>query len=232
MIKSEIYKLFKIKSFWVLLLLQIGLSTLFTFIDLPKTFAIALTSLDVTASFFLVFIVNMVARHDFQEGTMKNIIACGIKRSTVFRAKLNASFLAAIMLLLADGAIRVVISIVKGVPINGELVPLIIAVALQVLMVLLYACIFFSFSYLIYKGPWGMLISLFFVLFSNVSLKLADLLLKLPIKLGNFSVAHINEVAKTFDFNFDTLLPVLVVTLLVIALTVLVYALTAKREIR
>ena len=232
MVKSEIYKLFKLKSFWVLLLLQSGLSTLFTFSDPPKTLATAITGLDVTASFFLVFIVNMVARHDFQEGTMKNIIACGIKRSTVFRSKLNASFLAALMLLAADGALTVIIAFVKGATLGGELIPLLIAVALQVLMVLLYACIFFSFSYLLYKGPWGMLISLFFVLFSEAALRIADYFLKLPIQLSNFSVSHIATVAKNLVFNFDTLLPVLVVTLLVVALTVLVYALTAKREIR
>lgn len=232
MVKSEIYKLFKLKSFWVLLLLQIGLSTLFTFIDPPKTLATAITGLDVTASFFLIFIVNMIARHDFQEGTMKNIIACGIKRSTVFRSKLNVSFLAALMLLAADGALTVIIAFVKGATLGGELIPLLIAVALQVLMVLLYACIFFSFSYLLYKGPWGMLISLFFVLFSEAALRIADYFLKLPIQLSNFSVSHIATVAKNLVFNFDTLLPVLVVTLLVTALTVLVYALTAKREIR
>ena len=59
MVKSEIYKLFKLKSFWVLLLIQIGLSTLFTFIDPPKTLSTAITCLDVTAAFFLVFIERL-----------------------------------------------------------------------------------------------------------------------------------------------------------------------------
>ena len=57
MVKSEIYKLFKYKAFWIVFLLQIGLSTLLTFIDTPKTLSAALTSLDVTASFFLVFVL-------------------------------------------------------------------------------------------------------------------------------------------------------------------------------
>lgn len=232
MIKSEFYKLFKFKSFWFLLLLQIGLSTLVTLIDTPKNLTSALTSLDVTASFFLVFVVNMIARHDFQEGTMKNIIACGIKRSTVFCAKLNASFLAGLLLLAADGVLRVVIAFAKGATFGGELVPIIIAVALQLLMVILYASIFFSFSYLIYKGPWGMLISLYFVLFSEMTLRIADILLKLPFRLSDFTVGHISDVAGNMVFNFDTLLPVLVVTLLVAGLTILVYAVTAKREIR
>ena len=232
MVKSEIYKLFKYKAFWIVFLLQIGLSTLLTFIDTPKTLSAALTSLDVTASFFLVFIVNAIARNDFQEGTMKNIIACGIRRSTVFRAKLIVSFLAALLLLAADGAIRVIIAFVKGATLGGDLIPLIIAIALQVLMVLLYACIFFSFSYLLYKGPWGMLISLYFVLFSTFTMAMADFFLKLPVTLSNYTVAHLSTVAHNLVFNLDTLLPVLIVTLLVCGLTILVYAVTAKREIR
>ena len=203
MVKSEIYKLFKYKAFWIVFLLQIGLSTLLTFIDTPKTVE-----------------------------TVKNIIACGIRRSTVFRAKLIVSFLAALLLLAADGAIRVIIAFVKGATLGGELIPLIIAIALQVLMVLLYACIFFSFSYLLYKGPWGMLISLYFVLFSTFTMAMADFFLKLPVTLSNYTVAHLSTVAHNLVFNLDTLLPVLIVTLLVCGLTILVYAVTAKREIR
>lgn len=232
MVKSEIYKLFKYKAFWILLLLQIGLSTLITIIDTPKTLSAALVSLDLFASFFLVFIVNIIARNDFQEGTMKNIIACGVKRSTVFRSKLIVSFLAALLLLAADGVIRVVIAFVKGATMGDGMISLLISVLLQILMMLLYACIFFSFSYLLYKGPWGMLISLYFVLFSSGTLGVADFILKLPIKLSSYSVGHIEAVAKNLVFDLDTLLPVLVTTLLVCGLTILVYAVTAKREIR
>lgn len=232
MFKSEIYKLFKYKAFWIILLLQIAVSVLITLIYTPGSLSEALTKLDVTASFFLVFIVNTIARVDFQEGTMKNIIGSGIKRSAVFRAKLFASIVSGLMLLAADGAITVVITFVKKPVINGEILPLVIAVALQILMIILYAMLFFSFSYLLYKGPWGMLLSLFSVLFSSGVFLIFDALLKLPFKLHQFTIDNIMTVAKGLTFNLETMIPVLVTSLLVLAFTLLIYALTAKREIK
>ena len=232
MFKSEIYKLFKYKAFWIILCLGIAVSVLVALITAPKDLTTVLVSLDSATSLFLVFLVNTIARHDFQEGTMKNIIASGIKRSAVFRAKLFTSYIAGILLLAVDGAIKIVVAFVKGATFQGDIVNVLISVALQILMILLYASMFFSFSYLLYKGPWGMLISLFIALFSTSVLAVFDFFFKLPFQLHVFTIGNIAEVASKMVYNLDTLIPVGVSTLLTCAVTILVYAVTAKREIK
>ncbi|MEG0275939.1 MAG: ABC transporter permease [Coprobacillus sp.] len=191
-LRAELYKLKNNKTFYLCMLVAIGVSIVGTVTTTDENATYMFLSVATNLPIFLAITVSDIVCNDYEENTMKNLISSGNSRWHIYGGKLIAALIVGVIFFAVDG----VASTISGYIFNGfghgvTALHVMESLAVQLLLIAVYVLTFFGFSAIAKTSKVGLIASLIYIF--AVAL--------IPWALSNY-VFHVNLSA----FSMDTLI--------------------------
>lgn len=197
LIFSDLYKLRRLKSFWVCLLINIGLGManvlLIQFTNdgapngmgaleyFPRCFS-------TSTPLFACISISIFAAGEFGYGTMKNIASHGFRRSAIFFSKTLVGWLISLLYIVSYFLFTFFPALIfwgTGTASETFVTDALVIAALQILLTLAFSTLFTAVAFLLRQSGGAMAISICIMQFSLLGASLAQLFLQEVLHIEN-----------------------------------------------
>lgn len=197
LLSSDLYKLRRLKSFWVCLLINIGLGLanvlLIQFTNdgapngmgaleyFPRCFS-------TSTPLFACISISIFAAGEFGYGTMKNIASHGFRRSAIFFSKTLVGWLISLLYIVSYFLFTFFPALIfwgTGTASETFVTDALVITALQILLTLAFSTLFTAVAFLLRQSGGAMAISICIMQFSLLGASLAQLFLQEVLHIEN-----------------------------------------------
>lgn len=232
MYRAEFYKIMKTKGTKRLILLTMIASAIVALLPHYHSFDEIIRGMGETAHVFTLFAAIMIATHENGQGTLKNVVSSGMKRSSIYYAKLKIAIVAAIFFYLIDAAITMAIGLLFfGYPITMGIAAILANVFFHLLIVVLGAMLYYAAASFIADPIWSVMACLAYFLFAAKALADVTKRFSLPIKLDSYVLGGISpyDIMKAGPMEAVSILVNVAIVLIIV---LFVPVLMGKRDLR
>ena len=231
-LKTELYKLKRNRSYWAILLLTVVSFVGLSYFDnevvtVKEAFSSSATMVPLLGAIAVIGIAHL----DYNEGTLKNTVTCGISRMNIYIGKLIAAFIGAMGVFLIEAILSVGYAIINGSPISIDVFFIIKSFALQALIVLNYTVIYFMIGTLIKSSALAISISFAIYLFGTFVFGYVSHFLHLS-GLMNYDLGTLSVAIESVTIQNVTIVHLLVTTVVVVCISFIGGILFSKQDIK
>ena len=232
MYRAEFYKIMKTRGTKRLILLTMIASAVVALLPHYHSFDEIITGMGETAHVFTLFAAIMIATHENGKGTLKNVVSSGMKRSSIYYAKLKIAIVAAIFFYLIDAVITMIIGLVFfGYPISMGIPAILANVFFHLLIVVLGAMLYYAAASFIADPVWSVMACLAYFLFAAKALADVTKRFGLPIKLDSYVLGGIGSYDIMQSGPMEAI-GIMVNVAIVLVIVLFVPVLMSKRDVR
>lgn len=231
-LKTELYRLKRNRSYWAILLLTIVSFVGLYYIDnevisVKEAFS---SSASIVPLFGAIVVIGL-AHSDYNEGTLKNTVTCGISRMNIYIGKLIAAFIGAMGIFLIEAILSVGYAIINGSPVSTDILFFIKSFALQALIVLNYTVIYFLIGTLIRSSALAISISFAIYLFGTFMFGYVSHFLHLS-GLINYDLGTLSSSVESITVQNVTIAHLLVTTVVIVCMSFIGGMIFSKQDIK
>ena len=232
MFRAEFYKITKNRSAKLFTLLTIIASALVALLPHYHDFEEFISCMGQTAHVFTLFAAIMIATEENGRGTMKTMISSGMKRSSIYYAKLKVAMITAVFFFLIDFLITLIIDLViLGYPITMGAAAIAVNILFHLLVVVLGAMLYYAAACFISDPIWSVMACLAYFLFAAQALADISNRFRIPFPLdscvlGGISSYNIMRVGSMQGMG------VVINVIIVLVVVLIVPGLIRKRDLR
>ena len=177
----------------------------------------------------LAIVISIYFGSSASDGTIKNIIAKGYKRSDFFIAKVIGVIIATLIFIITAIIFNYLLCLMMGITINTISLDHIVKIVITSLGILAESIMFSSLSFIIFKTSANIVANICIPLLLPLVLTIADILLKSNIKIADFWIE--NTTLLVTD-NSKFIFIIFVSLCYIILFTILGVVLTKRKEIK
>jgi len=232
MYRAELYKLNKSGSYRLLIVLTAVVTLLLSIFKPYGSFEELLHHLGNVSYYFILYLSTRIAVSDRIMRTLSNMIASGMRRSTIYYSKMRVAISAAIVLSAIDIAVRIVTALFYhnfmidiGVPV------LVMNIIFHLLLAIMGAILYFAIGVFIGSPIWAIMISVLYMNTAPSILSLISKTLALPIDLGDFTLTRISTFTVQAGMPTSQIIAIVCTFVIVIIASILAQVLTSGREV-
>lgn len=177
----------------------------------------------------LAIVISIYFGSSASDGTIKNIIAKGYKRSDFFIAKVMGAIIATLIFIITSIIFNYLLCLIMGITINSISLDHIIKIGITSLAIIAEIIMFSSLSFIIFKTSANIVANICIPMLLPLVLTIADILLKSKIKIADFWIENTNALVTN---NSKFLFILLVSLCYILIFGILGVVLTKRKEIK
>lgn len=177
----------------------------------------------------LAIVISIYFGSSASDGTIKNIIAKGYKRSDFFIAKVMGAIIATLIFIITSIIFNYLLCLIMGITINSISLDHIIKIGITSLAIIAEIIMFSSLSFIIFKTSANIVANICIPMLLPLVLTIADILLKTKIKIADFWIENTNALVTN---NSKFLFILLVSLCYILIFGILGVVLTKRKEIK
>ena len=194
MYSAQMYRILKTRSAKLIVLIVIIASAVVALLPHYHSFDEIMTGLGETAQVFSLFAAVMIATRESGRGTLNSIVSSGMKRSSIYYAKLKVVIVSSIFFYVIESIVTLLIGIlIFNYPITMGIAGIIGNILYHLLIVILSAMLYYAAASFLSDPVWSVMACLAYLMFAAQALADLTTRLGLPLDLSSFVLGGISH---------------------------------------
>lgn len=231
-IKTELYKLKHNKNFFVIVILLIASHIALALVDKENnSFLDIMTSFSGLLPLFSAVVCVSLAQNEYNWGTLKNVVASGISRTSIYLGKVLAAFIATAILFLVEGIVSLVMLYVTVPNMTMDFAVIIPSFLLQIVIALNYTVLFFLIGSVIRSSAFAVITCYLVYLFDAFAFGYVGNFLHIS-NLADYSLGAVTTAVEKVSVDTLSIMHLGIITIIIILAAFIGSLIFSKQDIK